>query len=347
MKEVSSEYTESPKRFWTYVKSLGQELIGIPLLKNNAGFMKSDKQSKANILNEQFVSVFTKEDKSNTPIKGPSPFQPMPDIKVSQQGVHKLLKGLKPHKATGPDSIRTFILKAAAAELAPILTRLYQLSLDTGDVPEDWRGAWIVPVFKKGEKHKAANYRPVSLTSVTCKVLKHIIHSSVMDHFDKHKILKDNQHGFRKRRSCETQLIGTVQEIASGLAKSKQVDVILLDFEKAFDKVAHGRLLYRLDYYGVRNKTNRWIKSFLGQRKLKGLLEGTHSSEAEVRSGVPRHQGTVLAPRHISKSSGLGNTILHSIVKGKRRRKGRKTILTLLHSEGPKLQSLALLSAIG
>ena len=78
------------------------------------------------------------------------------------------------------------------------------------------------------------------------------------------------------------------------LAKSKQVDVILLDFEKAFDKVPHGRLLYKLDYYGVRNKTNRWIRSFLVQRKQKVLLEGTHSSEAEVLSGIP--QCTVLCP---------------------------------------------------
>ena len=197
-------------------------------------------------------------------------------------------------KATGPDSISAFILKATADQLAPILTQLYQTSLNTGQIPSDWREALIVPVFKKGDRHKAANYRSVSLTSITCKLLGHIIHSNVMAHFDRFSILKDNQYGFRKRRSFETQLIVTIQEIASKLSKGQQVDVILLDFDKAFDKVSHSRLLYKLDNYGVRGQTNTWVKGFLSKRKQQVLLEGTHSKLADVLSGVP--QGTVLGP---------------------------------------------------
>ena len=249
--------------------------------------LKSDNQSKANILNNQFESVFTKEDTSSIPDKRPSPNPEMPDIEVYWKGVHKLLKGLKSFKATGPDSIPAFILKAAVDQLAPILTQLYQTSLNTGQIPSDWREAWIVPVFKKGDRYKAANYRPVSLTSITCKLLEHIIHSNVMAHFDRFSILKDNQHGFRNRRSCETQLIVTIQEISSKLSKGQQVDVILLDFAKA----PHSRLLYKLDYYGVRGQTNTWIKGFLNDRKQQVLLEGTHSNRADVLGGggVPRH----------------------------------------------------------
>ena len=289
MEDVFSDsYKGNPKKFWSYIKSTGQESAGVSPLKNEDGFLKSDNLSEANILNNQFESVFTKEDTSSLPDKGPIPHPEMPDITVNWKGVHKLLKGFKSFKAAGPDSIPAFILKAAADQLAPILTILYQTSLDTGQIPTDWREVWIVPVFKKGDRHEAANYRRVSLTSITCKLLENIIHSNAMSHFDRFNILKDNQHGFRKRRSCETQLIVTIQEIASKLSKEEQVDIILLDFAKAFDKVPHSRLMYKLDYYGVRGLTNTWVKVF------QVLLEGSHSSRADVLSGLP--QGTVLGP---------------------------------------------------
>ena len=114
------------------------------------------------------------------PDKGPSPHLDMPDTEVNWKGVHKLLKGLKTFKATGPASIPAFILKAAADQLALILTILYQTSLNSWEIPSDWKYTWIVPVFKKGDKHKPANYRPVSLTSITWKLLEHIVHSNVM-----------------------------------------------------------------------------------------------------------------------------------------------------------------------
>ena len=141
----------------------------------------------------------------------------MQDIRIDQRGVHKLLKGLKPHKATGPDMVPARLLRDYAIEFSTIFTILFQTSLDSGKIPSDWRKASIVPIYKKGDKHKASNYRPVSLTSITCKLLEHIIHSNIMDHYDSLGILTDKQHGFRSRRSCETQLIITIQELASSL----------------------------------------------------------------------------------------------------------------------------------
>ena len=100
-------------------------------------------------------------------------------------------------------------------------------------------------------RHQRSNYRPASLTSVTCKILEHVVHSNVMNHFLHNDILCDNQHGFRATRSCETELITTVQSIASQLRSGKDpVDVSLLDFSKAFNKVPHQRLLHKLDYVG-------------------------------------------------------------------------------------------------
>ena len=173
------------------------------------------------------------------PNKGPSPYSSMDSILFNTKGVHKQLSQLNSRKATGPDNISTAILRMAADELATVLTRLYQFSHDQGTVPQEWRDAHIVPVFKKGERHQPSNYRPVSFTSVVSKTMEHIIHSSIMRFYDNHKILHDCQHGFRSKRSCETQLIGTLQSIASKMKGKSQVDVIGLDFSKAFDKVPH------------------------------------------------------------------------------------------------------------
>lgn len=291
---VSNSYKDSPKQFWSYIKSKKQESFGVAPLKNKDGFIHSDSKSKAEILNDQFCSVFTEENMSCMPDKGPSPHPTMDRIIIQTKGVFKQLAGLNPHKATGPDCIPTAILRIGAEELAPIFTRLYQTSLDSGEVPIDWRDAQIVPVFKKGEKHLPSNYRPVSLTSIVCKVMEHIIYSSVMCFFDQHSILTNAQHGFRAKRSCETQLLWTIETIAKRLQGKGQVDVVLLDFAKAFDKVPHNRLLYKLQFYGVRGNTLKWIQGFLTNRKQRVVLDGERSTEADVLSGVP--QGTVLGP---------------------------------------------------
>jgi hypothetical protein len=284
---VSGDYTTNSKKFWAYVKSKGQDSAGVAPLKNADGFLQSTSAKKAEILNAQFHSAFTAEDTSRIPSMGDSPYPAMDNIQVGEDGVRKLLRNLQTGKATGPDSIPAFILKTAADELAPVLTKLFQLSLDSGEVPADWRNAWVVPIFKKGERHLAANYRPVSLTSIICKILEHVVHSSVMRHFDQHSILTDSQHGFRKQRSCETQLITTVHQIARQLAEGAQVDVVLLDFSKAFDKVPHARLLSKLDYYGVRTNTLKWISAFLSHRQQQVVLEDHISLPSRRRLRSP------------------------------------------------------------
>ena len=130
---------------------------------------------------EQFVSAFTHEDTTNIPDMGQRNIESMPNIAVDWKGVHKLLMNLKTKKATGLDESPAFILKSAATELAPALAMLFQLSLDLGEVPQDWREAYVVPLFKKGDRHQASIYRPVSLTSITCKLLEHIVHTNYLD----------------------------------------------------------------------------------------------------------------------------------------------------------------------
>jgi hypothetical protein len=290
---ISPEAKQNPKKFWSFLKGKKQEASGVAPLRNTDGLIHSDSGTKANILNTQFKSVFTQEDLRSMPDKGPSPYNDMEPITITTPGVQKLLQNLQPHKATGPDRIPSRLLKELACELAPALTYIYQTSLNAGIVPDDWKMAHV-PIFKKGDKSKAANYRPVSLTAICSKVMEHILHSNIMGHFERHSILTDAQHAFRSKRSCETQLITTIQELARGMSDGHQIDAILLDFAKAFDKVPHQRLLYKLHHYGICGPTLSWIGSFLISQKQHVLTEGVISEEAEVDSGVP--QGTVMGP---------------------------------------------------
>ena len=161
-------------------------------------------------------------------------------------------------------------------------------------LPDDWKKANVTAVFKKGDRHSAANYRPVSLTSICCKLQEHVITSSIMKHLSKNEILTDGQHGFRPKRSCETQLITLVHEIAANLESGTQTDLIILDFSKAFDKVPHERLLRKLSHYGIRGRTHSWIRELLSNRQQEVMVDGAVSDPAPVVSGVP--QGTVLGP---------------------------------------------------
>ncbi len=281
------------KKFWRHVKAVKKDRVGVAPLKDN-NELTSDAKTKATLINKQYQSVFSKEDPTNIPdpIEPPSP--EMPEISVSRDGVLKLLLNLKENKASGPDLIPPRILKIAAQPLSLCLTILFNASLSTSIVPQDWKRANITPVFKKGERSKASNYRPVSLTCICSKMLEHIVVSQMMDHFDSHNILVDCQHGFRSNRSCETQLLSLSQDLHQHLENRKQVDMIVLDFSKAFDKVPHHRLLRKLRNYGIHGSTLCWIASFLLGRKQRVVIDGETSDWADVESGVP--QGTVLGP---------------------------------------------------
>ncbi len=285
---------ERNKALWSYIKGLKKDKVGISSLNFNGKQVDLPKD-KAEALSEQYKSVFTDEDLTNIPDKGHSPYATMPDITVTAKGVYELLKKLNPKKAVGPDNISTRILKENAEELAPVLQHIFQQSLDSGIVPKDWQNANVTAIFKnKGQRTEPVNYRPVSLTCITCKVLEHIIFSSVMKHSDALNILKHFQHGFRKYHSCETQLLTTCEDLLRSLDRKCQIDCLILDFSKAFDTVAHRRLLYKLDYYGIRGTTKKWIEGWLTSRTQTVVVDGAESAEAKVTSGVP--QGTVLGP---------------------------------------------------
>ena len=188
--------------------------------------------------------------------------------------MQKLLRNLKPYKASGPDDVSPRFLKEIIDHPSwPLYSRdhWYKTGYLMNGKNDEWKEATVSPIFKK-DKSKPVNYRPVSLMPICSKVLEHIIHSHLMNFFEKNQILCDQQHGFRKQRSCESQLLLRVQDLASGLDNNQQIDAILLGFSKAFDKVPHRRLLAKLEFYGVRGKMLQWICSSCTTTELFKLL---------------------------------------------------------------------------
>ena len=180
--------------------------------------------------------------------------------------MEKLLSKLNPTKAAESDNITPRVLKELAPFIAPILTVIFKISYESGTIPAIWKTANICPVFKKGKTFEAINYRPISLTCISCKLMEHIITSHIMKHADTHNILYPLQHGFQKGLSCEIQLMEFVDDITRNIDVGKQTDCLIMDFSKAFDKVSHSLLQHKLDHYGIRGKTGEWIKTFLSDR---------------------------------------------------------------------------------
>lgn len=220
----------------------------------------------------------------------------MVPITVSAQGVCVELSRLNTRKSAGPDGVPATFLKNTASSLCYPLAALFNQSLDSGYVPSHWRTAHIIPLHKKDSRSNPSNYRPISLTSIICKTLEHIVTSNIAKHLESNRLLSHSQHGFRNHRSCESAILNFMHDVTSLLSNSpfSAVDCIFIDIRKAFDSVPHEQLVSVCSTFGLDVRTLSWIRSFVLNRKQRVVVDGVSSEWAWVHSGVP--QGCVISP---------------------------------------------------
>ncbi len=293
-RDIVEKCKDEPKLFYKHIKGkmVSKETID-KLEKDGRKYEKEEELCE--VMNESFKSVFNMEDDFvGTRVQVQQ--EGLHEVKVEKQEIDRLLKDLNVRKAMGPDEVSNWVLKECREQLVEPIWGVINTSLQEGRVPKEWKRANIVPIYKGGKKTEPLNYRPVSLTSVVGKLCEIIIKKKWSEYLENKEIISNCQYGFRKGRSCVTNLLSFYTRVIDAMqGRSGWVDTVYLDIKKAFDKVPHKRLLWKLEHTGgLRGKMLEWMKDYIQNREMRTVIRGVGSSWTEVLSGVP--QGSVLAP---------------------------------------------------
>lgn len=282
----------NPRQFW---KTLKADKPRDTVLTLESGEAITDGEC-ANLFNASFATVFTDEPSihSRIPSLGFNCNHDMPAINFCANGILSIIEKMKLSSSAGMDGINSKILKNVKESASLFLALIFSQSLSSGIIPCDWKIGKVVPVFKSGDRNSPLNYRPISLTSVPCKIMEHVIYSHIMNFLDSNNFFHPSQHGFRKGLSCETQLAAFLHDIHTNLDVNVQTDAVFLDYAKAFDKVPHQRLFAKLSQLNLHPTVIKWIIEFLTNRSQRVAVNNHLSTAIPVTSGVP--QGSVLGP---------------------------------------------------
>ena len=292
---LAARAKENPKAFFNYAQSKARLRRAVGNVRMDSGGLAVSPAEKASVLANWFEKVHRRDDGQSQPEVNPGEInRPMPEIEITGEEVAERLGNLVVGKAPGPDGLHPEVIKPLAAVLSGPVAELFNQCLREGRLPGDWKRSQVVPIHKGGSAEEPANYRPVSLTSIILKALERIVRDRMAVHLTGNNLLSPAQHGFRKNKSCLTNLLSFLDEVTERMDRGEEVEVCYLDFQKAFDSVCHRLLLKKLEAYGIEVGVRNWIQEFLDGRTFYVEVEGSRSGLKGSVSGVP--QGSVLGP---------------------------------------------------
>lgn len=282
--------SRNPRQFWNVINSSQNADLSI----NDDSGEPLPPSECAALFNNIFSANFSGNTAAPVDAVVCRDYRSMFPIIFDSAGILKLIDTLKTSSSCGTDGINSKFLKQTSAYSSLFLCKIFQQSLDQATLPLDWKVGKVVPIHKSGDKHSALNYRPISLTSIPCKLMEHVLHSHIAKLLESNSFFTSAQHGFRRTFSCETQLLLFTHHLHTILDKQSLIDCIFLDFAKAFEKVNHALLMHKLSSLNLDSNVLAWLNYFLTNRLQYVTVNGHDSPEISVTSGVP--QGSVLGP---------------------------------------------------
>ena len=287
------------KYFYSYAKKFSKVHTSTgPLLNSDQEFIYSEKEM-AELLSTQYSPVYSQpqeplvdpevlfqEEKSQRPS--------LLDFEFDWSDIEDAIDELSPSAAAGPDGFPSIYLKHCKKQLSRPLYLIWRKCLNLGFTPAALKLALVTPIHKGNSKSLPVNYRPIALTSHLIKIFEKIVRKRMVKYLEQHNLLNTSQHGFRQGHSCLSQLLQHHDKVLSLLEDGYNVDVIYLDFSKAFDKLDFNITMKKLKNLGISGKLGKWLHSFLTERNQIVVVNGMRSDKASVLSGVP--QGSVIGP---------------------------------------------------
>lgn len=288
--------SENVGKFFNYANRKFSCKSSVGPLKTSDGSLTTDPVRKSELLQSVFSSAFTHDNRLLPPCSrsNTNNVNKLNTIIFTPTLIKRVIRRINGKAKGGPDDIPPLFFKQCCNQLASPLAFIFNQSMNHCYLPPVWLRAFITPIFKKGDNTEPSNYRPIALTCTMCKIMETVIKDQLLDFLVNKNLISKHQHGFMRNRSTTTNLLECTHDWIVGLANCSNIDVIYIDFSKAFDSIVFSKLLVKLEQCGLEGNLINWISAFLHGRTQRVVLENCFSSVADVISGVP--QGSVLGP---------------------------------------------------